>query len=414
VPTVRRPLLVTADADLLDELIRIAASVDVLLDVAADVPSARAWFGAAPLVLIGVDLAPGCARAGLRRRRDVVVVGRFAGDGPPDWGVADELRADHIAALPAAEPWLARRLALAGATPPSGGPSGVSRPGRGFEDGVPSPVPASAGAVPDELAWPGWDELDDQRPGALGGPPPAAAGVSRSRGLIVSVVGGRGGAGASVLAAGLALTAARAGVATLLVDADPLGGGLDLVLGWESVAGPRWPGLVAGLPEAVLALPHQAGLAALSYDRTPTPRVGLDSLAAVLAHGRRTQQLVVVDVPRHFDDRAMLALTDSAQVYLVVPAQLRACAAAARVVDAARQHCDRLSVVVRGPAPGGLTVADVTTALSLPCAGYLRSEPGLARDLERGLPPARDTRGPLAVLCGRLLADLDLIGQAGA
>ena len=113
VPVVARPLLVTADADLLDDLIRIAASVDVLLDVAADVPSARPWYGSAPLVLVGVDLAPGCARAGLRRHRDVVVVGQFTGDGPPDWSIADELRAEHIAALPAAEPWLARRLALA-------------------------------------------------------------------------------------------------------------------------------------------------------------------------------------------------------------------------------------------------------------------------------------------------------------
>ncbi len=55
--------------------------------------------------------------------------------------------------------------------------------------------------------------------------------------------GGRGGAGASVLAGGLAVTAARRGLRTLLIDADPLGGGVDLVLGWESLDGLRWPSL---------------------------------------------------------------------------------------------------------------------------------------------------------------------------
>src|SRR5262249_57553694 len=53
-------------------------------------------------------------------------------------------------------------------------------------------------------------------------------------GRVVVVLGGRGGAGASVLAAGLAVTAARAGLQTVLVDADPLGGGVDLAVGWDA------------------------------------------------------------------------------------------------------------------------------------------------------------------------------------
>ncbi|HWB36122.1 MAG TPA: septum site-determining protein minD, partial [Rugosimonospora sp.] len=113
-PPSRRPLLVTCDAYLLDELVRIAARVNVLLDVAPDVPSARLAYATAPLVLVGVDLAQACVRAGLTRRRALVLVGRHQDDGPPDWPIADELAAEHIAALPAAEPWLAKRLADAG------------------------------------------------------------------------------------------------------------------------------------------------------------------------------------------------------------------------------------------------------------------------------------------------------------
>jgi CO dehydrogenase nickel-insertion accessory protein CooC1 len=55
--------------------------------------------------------------------------------------------------------------------------------------------------------------------------------------------GGRGGAGASVLATALALTASRLDRPTMLVDADPYGGGLDLVLGAEKTGGLRWPDL---------------------------------------------------------------------------------------------------------------------------------------------------------------------------
>ena len=65
--------------------------------------------------------------------------------------------------------------------------------------------------------------------------------AGRRRGAAVAVVGGCGGAGASVLAAALAVTAVRHGGRALLVDCDPLGGGLDLVLGAEHVAGLRWP-----------------------------------------------------------------------------------------------------------------------------------------------------------------------------
>ena len=65
----------------------------------------------------------------------------------------------------------------------------------------------------------------------------------RRKGSVLAVVGGRGGAGASVLAAAVAVRAAADGDPVLLVDCDPLGGGLDLVLGAEDAAGPRWPEL---------------------------------------------------------------------------------------------------------------------------------------------------------------------------
>nr|WP_205861194.1 septum site-determining protein Ssd [Planosporangium flavigriseum] len=342
--------MVTDDPYLLDEALRLAADARVELEVAPDAVAARARFGAAPLVLVGLGAAPGCVRARLPRRPGTVLVVMGPVEEPP-WEVAEALGAEHIAVLPAAEPWLVDRL------------------------------------------------VD-----AAGAPRPAT---------VVAVLGGRGGSGASVLAAGLAVTAARAGLRALLVDADPMGGGADLVLGWESLDGLRWPALSHGStgvspPALVDALPSRGELAVLSWDRGDLLTVPHDAMEAALAAGRASRDLVVVDLPRRLDDAAILALGSADQTLLLVPAELRACAAAARVAAVATAHTSALRIVVRGPAPGRLKAREIARALDLPLAGTLRPEPELARALERGEPPAGTGRGPLALLCQRILDDLDL------
>ena len=345
----RHPLLVTADPDLLDDVLRIAAEIGVLVDVAPDPAAARRWYASAPLVLVGVDSAPACVRARLARRPSVVLLGRYAEPGAPDWPVADELGVEHLVTLPAGERWLSDRL-------------------RGLNQAAPP-------------------------------------------GQVVAVLGGRGGAGASVFAAGLAVTAARAGWRTLLIDADPLGGGVDLVLGWGSMDGLRWPALSetsgrVSPPSLVDVLPKRGELVVLSWDRGELLAVPAEAMATALDAGRRGRDLVVVDLPRRMDDASLLALGAADRGYLLVPAELRACAAAARVAAVAGPHCPSLAAVVRGPAPGGLRAKEVAQALGLPLAGSLRAEPRLAGALERGEPPARDGRGPLAELCQRLLDEL--------
>jgi secretion/DNA translocation related CpaE-like protein len=349
--TGRRPLVVTSDGALLDDLLRLAASRGVDLEVAPDVIAARDRWAIAPFVLIGADATGACVRARLPLRPSVIVVARGAVAERP-WSDAEVLRAEHVAVLPAAEPWLVARLV-------------------------------------DHVAAP---------PGA---------------GRVVAVLGGRGGAGASVLATALAVTAMRSGRAALLVDADPLGGGLDLVLGWESVEGLRWPELFGASgrvdpPALVGALPRRGSLCVLSFGRGDSGAVPADAMAATLDAGRRGRDVVVVDLPRRLDDAAALyALNAADRVLLVVPAELRACAAAARVVAALRPHRPSLSVVVRGPTPGRLTPSDIADTLDLPLAGALRPEPGLGRALEHGRAPAADGDGPLAGLCRRILADLE-------
>jgi secretion/DNA translocation related CpaE-like protein len=346
------PLAITGDVDLLDDLLRLAAAGGTELDVAADPPAARRRYRRAPLVLVGEDQAEACLRARLPRRPRVVLVGRSDAGASP-WELAELIGAEHVALLPAAEPWLVERLS-------------------------------------------------DRDPGG--------------RGRVIALLGGRGGAGASVLSAALALTAARSSLRTLLVDADALGGGLDLLLGWEELDGLRWPELSEAdgrvdPPALVRALPGRGDLALVSWDRGELVNLPSHAMVATLDAGRRGRDLTVVDLPRRLDDAAVLALEAADRALLVVPAELRATAAAARVAATAAPHCADLSIVVRGPAPGRLQAKDVADALGLPLAGALRPEPRLAPALERGEAPAVSGRGPLAVLCQRLIADL--VGPAG-
>ncbi|MEV0726865.1 septum site-determining protein Ssd [Micromonospora purpureochromogenes] len=349
----------TADGDLLDELLRLAAAGGTEVELAADPAAARARWLPAPLVLVGRDQAQACLRARLPRRPRTVLVGR-TGELDPAWEVADLLGAEHVATLPAAEPWLVDRFTECGADRPFGGPART-----------------------------------------------------------VAVLGGRGGAGASVFAGALAVTAARARLRTLLVDADPLGGGLDLVLGWEELDGLRWPALTdadgrVDAPALVRALPSRGDLVVLSWDRGDLLALPAQAMAATLDAARRGRDFVVVDVPRQLDDAAVVALQSADQAYLVVPAELRATAAAARVVAAAAPHCAALGVIVRGPAPGRLKATEVARALGLPLAGTLRPEPALCRGLERGEAPAGAGRGPLAALCRRIVTELTGLPVPGA
>jgi hypothetical protein len=90
----------------------------------------------------------------------------------------------------------------------------------------------------------------------------------------------------------------------------------------------------------------------------------------------------------------------------VVPSELRAVAAAARVAARLGAVCRDVRVVVRGPAPSGLSAAEVAGTLRLPLAGELRPEPSIARALEEGVAPGSRRGSPLASLCLTLLDSL--------
>lgn len=344
-----RPLLLTDDPVLLDDLLRLSAAAGVEVEVAAEAGRARVAWSRAPLVLVGADVAAACAEVGLPRRQRVVLVGADLDDAGV-WQRAVRLGAEHVVFLPDAEPWLITALT---------------------------------------------DALEpDARPGRL-----------------LAVVGGRGGAGATTLAVALAFAGARSGYRTTLIDVDPLGGGIDLALGIESSAGLRWPelaGVRGRVPAAGLAplLPRYGDLTVLSWDRSDQLFLPPDAVTAVVDAALRANELVVADLPRLPDAAVDVVLARAGVTLLVVPAELRAVSSAARVATALSMRAGDIRVVVRGPAPGRLSAPAVAASLGMQLAGSIRAEPGLAAAYERGEPPGMSRRGPLGAFCDRFLAEL--------
>ena len=226
--------------------------------------------------------------------------------------------------------------------------------------------------------------------------------------LTIGVAGGRGGAGASTLACALAVTAARAGRRTMVVDGDPLGGGLDILLGAERTGGLRWPDLAdsrgrvnSGALEE--SLPRLGSLSVLSWDRGDSVLIPPQAMRSVLGAARRRGGVVVVDLPRRVDDAVAETLAQIDVALLVVPAELRAVAAGSRVAAALSTVLEDVRVVARGPFDSGLDGHEIARLIGLPLAGELPPEPALASPLSSGGPPGSAVRGPLARFSGAFL-----------
>ncbi|OPC82242.1 septum formation initiator [Embleya scabrispora] len=337
----------TGDPALLDELLRLCAVAGIEPEVQPDAGAARAAWPGAPLVIVGDDVTPGLARCGLPRREDVVLIGDDLDDGDV-WRRAVDVGADHVVFLPDAEHWIVDRLG-----------------------------DVAEGTGPDAHT--------------------------------IAVLGGCGGSGASTLACALGVAAVRTGLATALVDVDPLGGGLDVLLGGEDESGLRWSDLASArgrIDGGALsdALPHLHGLTVLSWDRDRPPAIPPETVRSVVRAVRRRHDVVVLDVPRHADPATAEALRLCDTGLLVVPAEVRALAAAAQVAGRVGSMVRDLRAVVRQPSSSGLTSEAVARGLGLPLAGELRPEAGLAAATERGDPPGLRTRGPLARFCRDYLA----------
>src|SRR5271166_6524620 len=325
-PTGARGILaVLAEPALRDEVERVAAAVGMRVVHAGNTsPISRKTWSAAAAVVLDEGAAEGCARTGQPRRAHVIVV---TGGEPASatWAAAIEVGARHVLRLPTQERDLVRELADAG-----------------------------------EFA------RDDG-----------------AHGEVVAVIGGRGGAGASLFAAALAQVA----LDPLLVDLDPWGGGIDLLVGGETTPGVRWPDLALqggrlNWSAVREALPRHRGMCMLSGTRRGYE---LDAGAVdAVVDGRRGGATVVCDLPRRLTDAAQTALDTSDLVVVVSPCDVRACAATATIAAVLTGINPNVGLVVRGPSPGGLRAEEVAAIAGVPLLASMKPYPRLAEQLEHG------------------------------
>ncbi|MEO7352328.1 MAG: septum site-determining protein Ssd [Marmoricola sp.] len=331
------PLLVSADPMLVADVQRLCAAAGVVPEVVRDSAHAlRLWTGA-PVVLVGEDCATALAAACPPRRQSVHVLGR-APVGDVLFREALGVGAETVAALPASETWLVELLTDIG-------------------DG---------GAAP---------------------------------GVTIGVIGGSGGAGATVFAAVLAQMATTAG-RVLLVDADPIGAGIDRVLGLEGSEGIRWDSMLqttGRLSSRSLreALPRSAQLSVLTWPTDRPASLQAFAMREVLSAGRRGFDTVVVDLPRHRDAVIDETISRCDHVVLVSTLTVPGVSSAARVAHRLPEVTPARHLVTRG-GRAGVPPESVSRLLRIPLLATMGDQRGLDEAINLGAGPARSRRGTLA------------------
>ena len=233
-----------------------------------------------------------------------------------------------------------------------------------------------------------------------------ADGSSRAGVPVVAVVGGSGGVGASTLAAAIAQLGGAGSGGAALVDVDPIGGGIDLLLGAEQTGGWRWPRLSSAegqLGDLRGHLPVVDGVSVVSMSRAQPSDLAREPLAAIVGSLRTWHALVVMDLGRSLAPAAREAVRLATRQLLVVSAAVRGVAAAKHTLTA--YGLERAELVVRR-GPGELSGELVADALELPVLATLPHEPRLAGAAEVGEPPARGARRRYRRAVAGLLAKL--------
>lgn len=337
-----KPLVLTRDPSLLDDLARLAAGAGVQLEVCGDAIDALASWPIAPLVVIGDDVLVDVADVAPPPRTGVVVVSQAPA--AEVFRLALDVGAGSVVELPAGETHLGALLADV-----------------------------------------------EEAPG---------------RGLVLGVVGGAGGAGASTLACALGQVAGHAGPA-LVIDTDRVGPGLDRLLGLDETAGVRWDDLASsagrlGSRSLREAVPRRDGVGVLTWAAGAATMPPLSTLRDVLAAGQRGHSLVVLDLARQAGELSAELMARCDLVLAVMPATVTGIASTLRLITP-MADTSRVRLATRR---GAVRARDLTAATGVAMAFEVPEQRGLAEAVDLGLGPVRHRRSPLGRAVAEFLAEV--------
>lgn len=170
---------------------------------------------------------------------------------------------------------------------------------------------------------------------------------------IIAVTGGCGGAGASTMAAAIAQEASRTGRDTLLLDADPMGGGITDRIDFSAPT--NTPG-------------GFAPLAILSFERDEETVLPPGSVADLLTTALPDYQVIVVDCPRHPDAAAIEALHRADTTLVVTPISPRALAGTRRVLHWISRFTSQTRLITTNPTSENMAGTAFADQLATPLA----------------------------------------------
>lgn len=320
-------LLVTRDRELQYEVQRVASGVDVPVWVVADPQEALTPWQGASIVLVGGDCSVSMAGLHPAQRSGVSVV--HAGLAPPEvFRSAFDLGASRVLELPTSPAWLVEALADSGPT-------------------------------------------------------------VRDQGQVVGFVSAAGGSGASSLAAATACLGSEL-TGTVFVDLDPVGVGVERLLGFEGASVTTWATLGAQTlgPRALRdSLPMHGGVHLIGFGSSPPIAIEAPAVASVLGACPRAFGLSVVDVPRSPSQAVREAIERCDLVVVVCPQSLAAALSGHRLV-AALPRCDHAMVVTRA-GPRNVDAPEVADTLQIPLLAEMSDQRGLDEVLACGAGPLK-------------------------
>lgn len=361
-------ILVTQQAELIATVEQIVEKLGLELFVEPRVHSVASRWTGALFVLVGGDLAEECVLADLPRRRQVVLIHPDwevgEGGGAPSmsnndrerelWRSAVALGAENVVGLPSSEFWLIEQL-----------------------DRIPKP---------------------DIRVGKT-----------------IACIPASGGSGCSTFAVNLGLRAVSQGKRAIVIDLDPCGGGIDLLLGAEEIRGTRWPEINPGSGRIAAetlagAVPQVQGLAFLSHARGDFYAPTAEVVSAVIDAARRAFDVVIIDVSRGAETINEHVLREADSAAIVVRNHVRSVAAAS-VVNAWLRAFQISPRFVLASDSKGLGSADIAMAFGVDDILDIPFIPSMVTKSDEGEHPAMTSA--YAQVCDRIMETVMPVALAG-